>query len=160
VAVKIKLKRMGKVRTPQYRIVIADARTKRDGRAIEEIGIYHPKEHPSLINVNSERAQYWLSVGAQPTEPVRAILRATGDWQKYKGLPGAEGKLQTAAPKGNKRAVFDSALAEHHGEPAVEATTPKRARKAQRAEPSSTPPADSSVTVESTAAEPPVSDEA
>jgi small subunit ribosomal protein S16 len=137
VAVKIKLKRMGKVRTPQYRIVIADARTKRDGRAIEEIGIYHPKENPSLIQVNSERAQYWLSVGAQPTEPVRAILRATGDWQKYKGLPGAEGKLQTAPPKGNKRAAFDSALAERHGQPAAEATTPRRAKKPEQAAPPS-----------------------
>jgi small subunit ribosomal protein S16 len=135
VAVKIKLKRMGKVRTPQYRIVIADARTKRDGRAIEEIGIFHPKVHPSLIQVNSERAQYWLSVGAQPTEPVRAILRATGDWQKFKGLPGADGKLQTAPPKGDKRAAYDRALTERHGEPVAEATTPRRTRKPEQAEP-------------------------
>lgn len=84
-AVKIKLKRMGKVRTPQYRIVVADARAKRDGKAIEEIGKYHPKEEPSLIEVNSERVQYWLSVGAQPTDPVRHILKLTGDWQKFKG---------------------------------------------------------------------------
>jgi small subunit ribosomal protein S16 len=158
VAVKIKLKRMGKIRTPQYRIVIADARTKRDGRAIEEIGIYHPKEHPSRIEVNSERAQYWLSVGAQPTEPVRAILRATGDWQKYKGLPGGEGKLQKAAPRGDKRAVFDSALAERHGEPAAEATTPKRTKRAERTEPS--PQRDSATTRESAESERPVSDEA
>jgi small subunit ribosomal protein S16 len=150
VAVKIKLKRMGKVRTPQYRIVIADARTKRDGRAIEEIGIYHPKENPSLIQVNSERAQYWLSVGAQPTEPVRAILRATGDWQKYKRLPGAQGKLQTAPPKGDKRAAFDSALAERHGEPAAEATTPRRSKKPERAEPpTAQTPADASATTAS-----------
>ena len=98
-AVKIKLKRIGKIRVPQYRIVVADARTARSGRAIEEIGIYHPKEEPSLIRVDSERVQYWLSVGAQPTEPVMAILKVTGDWQKFKGLPGAEGTLKVAEPR-------------------------------------------------------------
>ena len=80
-AVKIKLKRLGKIRAPYYRIVVADARTKRDGRAIEEIGKYHPKADPSFIEVDSERAQHWLSVGAQPTDPVRKILEITGDWQ-------------------------------------------------------------------------------
>jgi small subunit ribosomal protein S16 len=94
VAVKIKLKRLGRTRVPTYRIVVADARTKRDGRAIEEIGKYHPKEEPSLIEVNSERAQHWLSVGAQPTPPVMTILKITGDWQKFKGEPGAEGTLR------------------------------------------------------------------
>jgi len=103
VAVKIKLKRMGKIRNPQYRIVVADSRTKRDGRAIEEIGIYQPKEEPSLIKVDSDRAQYWLSVGAQPTEPVQALLKVTGDWQKFKGEPGAEGTLRTAAAKADKK---------------------------------------------------------
>ena len=98
-AVKIKLKRLGKIREPYYRIVVADARTKRDGRAIEEIGKYHPKAEPSFIEVNSERAQHWLSVGAQPTDPVSKILEVTGDWQKFKGLPGAEGTLQVAAPQ-------------------------------------------------------------
>ena len=93
------------MRNPQYRIVVADARTKRDGRAIEEIGKYHPKEEPSLIEVDSERAQYWLGVGAQPTEAVAAILRVTGDWQKFKGLPGAEGTLRVAEPKADKKAV-------------------------------------------------------
>ena len=88
-AVKIKLKRMGKIHAPYYRIIVADARTKRDGRAIEEIGKYHPKNEPSFIEVDSERAQHWLSVGAQPTDPVRKILEITGDWQKFKGLPGA-----------------------------------------------------------------------
>ncbi|MGO1320466.1 MAG: 30S ribosomal protein S16, partial [Galactobacter sp.] len=83
-AVKIRLKRFGKMRAPHYRIVIMDSRTKRDGRAIEEIGLYHPTEHPSYIKVDSERAQYWLSVGAQPTEQVLAILKITGDWQKFK----------------------------------------------------------------------------
>jgi small subunit ribosomal protein S16 len=89
VAVKIKLKRLGKIREPYYRIVVADARTKRDGRAIEEIGKYHPKAEPSFIEVNSERVQHWLSVGAQPTDPVRVLLKITGDWQKFTGEPRA-----------------------------------------------------------------------
>jgi small subunit ribosomal protein S16 len=112
VAVKIKLKRMGKIRAPFYRIIVADARTKRDGRAIEEIGKYHPKVDPSLIEVDSDRAQYWLSVGAQPTDPVRRLLEITGDWQKFKGLPGAEGTLKTAAPRPDKRDAFAAAVAE------------------------------------------------
>src|SRR5689334_17607961 len=112
VAVKIKLKRLGKIREPYYRIVIADARTKRDGRAIEEIGKYHPKAEPSLIEVNSERAQYWLSVGAQPTDPVRVLLKITGDWQKFTGEPGAEGTLKTAAPKADKKEAFTAAAKE------------------------------------------------
>jgi len=99
VAVKIRLKRLGKIRAPYYRIVVADSRTKRDGRVIEEIGKYHPTEEPSFIEVKSYRAQYWLGVGAQPTEQVAAILKITGDWQKFKGLPGAEGTLKTKAPK-------------------------------------------------------------
>jgi small subunit ribosomal protein S16 len=99
VAVKIRLKRLGKMRAPYYRIVVMDSREKRDGRAIEEIGKYHPTEEPSFIEVNSERAQYWLGVGAQPTEQVAAILKITGDWQKYKGLPGAEGTLKTKGAK-------------------------------------------------------------
>ena len=90
-AVKIRLKRMGKIRAPYYRIVVADSRTRRDGRVIEEIGKYHPKDEPSLIEVKSERAQYWLGVGAQPTEAVAALLKVTGDWQRFKGEPGAEG---------------------------------------------------------------------
>jgi small subunit ribosomal protein S16 len=112
VAVKIKLKRLGKIRAPYYRIVIADSRTKRDGRAIEEIGKYHPKAEPSFIEVNSERAQHWLSVGAQPTDPVRKILEITGDWQKFKGLPGAEGTLRTAEPKADRTVAFAAAVAE------------------------------------------------
>src|SRR5699024_1788490 len=88
-------KRMGKIRAPYYRVVIMDGRKKRDGRAIEEIGKYHPTEEPSLIDIDSERVQYWLSVGAQPSEQVAALLRVTGDWQKFKGLPGAEGTLRT-----------------------------------------------------------------
>jgi small subunit ribosomal protein S16 len=115
VAVKIKLKRMGKIHAPFYRIIVADARTKRDGRAIEEIGKYHPKNEPSFIEVDSERAQHWLSVGAQPTDPVRKILEITGDWQKFKGLPGAEGTLRTAEPKANKKDAYSAAVAEAVG---------------------------------------------
>ncbi|HEX6525426.1 MAG TPA: 30S ribosomal protein S16 [Streptosporangiaceae bacterium] len=111
-AVKIKLKRLGKIREPYYRIVIADARTKRDGRAIEEIGKYYPKAEPSVIEVNSERAQHWLQVGAQPTDPVLTILKITGDWQKFKGEPGAEGTLRTAEPRADKKEAFAAAAKE------------------------------------------------
>jgi small subunit ribosomal protein S16 len=126
VAVKIKLKRLGKIRTPQYRIVVADARTKRDGRAIEEIGKYHPKEDPSFIEVNSERAQYWLGVGAQPTEQVTAILKVTGDWQKFKGLP-APRPMKVAAAKADRKALFEAAAREAESEPKA-ATTAGRKR--------------------------------
>jgi small subunit ribosomal protein S16 len=112
VAVKIKLKRLGKIREPYYRIVVADARTKRDGRAIEEIGKYHPKAEPSLIEVNSERVQHWLSVGAQPTDPVRVLLKVTGDWQKFRGEPGSEGTLRTASPREDRKERFDTAAKE------------------------------------------------
>lgn len=125
-AVKIKLTRLGKIRNPQYRIVVADARTRRNGRVIETIGKYHPKEEPSLIEVDSERAQYWLGVGAQPTEPVAAILKVTGDWQKYKGLPGAEGTLKTAEAKPSKLDLFNAALAAADNEPVAAATNPKK----------------------------------
>ena len=121
-AVKIKLKRMGKIREPHYRIVVADARTKRDGRAIEEIGKYYPKAEPSFIEVDSDRAQHWLSVGALPTDPVRKLLEITGDWQRFKGLPGAEGTLRTAAPRSDKKEIFAAALAETLTD---HATTPK-----------------------------------
>jgi small subunit ribosomal protein S16 len=125
-AVKIKLTRLGKIRNPQYRIAVADARTRRDGRAIEVIGRYHPKEEPSLIEIDSERAQYWLGVGAQPTEPVLKLLQITGDWQKFKGLPGAEGTLKVKEPKPSKLDLFNAALAEAEGGPSTEATTPKK----------------------------------
>ena len=125
-AVKIKLTRLGKIRNPQYRISVADARTRRDGRAIEVIGRYHPKEDPSLIEVDSERAQYWLSVGAQPTEPVLKLLKITGDWQKFKGLPGAEGRLKVAEPKPSKLELFNAALAAADGAPDTEAAKPKQ----------------------------------
>ena len=117
-AVKIKLKRLGKIRAPYYRIVVADARTKRDGRAIEEIGKYHPKAEPSFIEVDSERAQHWLSVGAQPTDPVRKLFEITGDWQKFKGLPGTEGTLKTAAPKEDRKEIFAAAVKETLGDAA------------------------------------------
>lgn len=129
-AVKIKLQRMGKIRTPQYRVVIADARTRRDGKVIENIGIYQPKEEPSLIKIDSERVQYWLGVGAQPTEPVLALLKVTGDWQKFKGLPGAEGTLKVAEPKPSKLELFNQALAEANEGPTAEAITEKK-RKAK-----------------------------
>ncbi len=117
-ATKIRLMRLGKIREPYYRIVVADSRTKRDGRVIETIGKYHPKRDPSLIEVDSDRARYWLSVGAQPTEPVAAILKITGDWQAHKGLPAPEGGVQTAAPKPDRKAVFEAAAKETHDTPA------------------------------------------
>jgi small subunit ribosomal protein S16 len=125
-AVKIKLTRLGKIRDPQYRIAVADARTRREGRAIEVIGRYHPKQEPSLIEIDSERAQYWLSVGAQPTEPVLKLLKITGDWQKFKGLPGAEGRLKVAAPKPSKLELFNAVLAAADGAPDTEAAKPKQ----------------------------------
>jgi small subunit ribosomal protein S16 len=136
-AVKIKLARFGKIRNPQYRISVADARNRRDGRSIEVIGRYHPKEEPSLIQIDSERAQYWLSVGAQPTEPVLKLLKITGDWQKFKGLPGTEGTLKFKAPKPSKLELFNAALAEADGAPTTEASKPKKkapAKKAAKAE--------------------------
>jgi small subunit ribosomal protein S16 len=133
-AVRIKLTRMGKIRNPQYRVVVADARTRRDGRAIESIGKYHPKEEPSLIEIDSERAQYWLGVGAQPTEPVQRLLEITGDWQKFKGLPGAEGTLKVAEPKPSKLDLFNAALAAADNEPVAEAVTPKKKAKKDKEE--------------------------
>jgi small subunit ribosomal protein S16 len=130
VAVKIRLKRMGKIRQPYYRVVVVDSRQKRDGKVIEEIGKYHPKEEPSFIEVTSERAQYWLGVGAQPSEAVEAIFKVTGDWQKFKGLPGAEGTLKTAEPKRDKTEIFNEALKDAANEPKSEAVTKKATKKA------------------------------
>jgi len=129
VAVKIRLKRLGKIRSPHYRIVIADARRKRDGRAIEEIGKYHPKNDPSLIEVNSERAQYWLSVGAQPTEAVVALLKRTGDWQKFSGDTSPSGVLRQRE-RPNKTEAFNSALADAGEEPRSASFT--AARRSER----------------------------
>ena len=129
-AVKIRLKRLGKIRVPQYRIVIVDSRKKRDGAVIEEIGLYRPKEEPSFIQVDSERAQYWLGVGAQPTPALEAILKVTGDWQKFKGIDGAEGTLKVKEPKRDKLEIFNEALKEAANEPKAGATTArKRAEK-------------------------------
>nr|WP_042183412.1 30S ribosomal protein S16 [Kibdelosporangium sp. MJ126-NF4]CEL15498.1 SSU ribosomal protein S16p [Kibdelosporangium sp. MJ126-NF4]CTQ92100.1 SSU ribosomal protein S16p [Kibdelosporangium sp. MJ126-NF4] len=125
-AVKIKLQRLGKIRSPYYRIIVADARSRRSGKAIEIIGRYAPKEEPSFIEVNSERAQYWLGVGAQPTDPVQHLLEITGDWQKFKGLPGTEGTLKVKEPKPDKAELFAAALAAAGEEPVTEATTPKK----------------------------------
>ena len=137
-AVKIKLTRLGKIRNPQYRIAVADARTRRDGRSIEVIGRYHPKEEPSLIEIDSERAQYWLSVGAQPTEPVLKLLKITGDWQKFKGLPGTEGSLKVKEPKPSKLDLFNAALANPEGNAGGEAVQLKKkkapAKKAEGAD--------------------------
>ncbi|GGI74684.1 hypothetical protein GCM10007175_09620 [Pseudarthrobacter scleromae] len=127
VAVKIRLKRFGKMRAPYYRIVVADSRTKRDGRAIEEIGKYHPTEEPSYIEVDSERAQYWLSVGAQPSEQVAAILKITGDWQKFKGLPGQEGTLKTKTQK-------EAFVAPEKGSVIIPEAITKKASKSDAAE--------------------------
>ncbi len=135
-AVKIRLKRMGKIRQPYYRVVVVDARKKRDGLVIEEIGKYQAKAEPSLIDLTSDRAQYWLGVGAQPSEAVEALLKVTGDWQKFKGLPGSEGTLRTAEAKREKAEIFNEALKESSTEPKSEAVTKKApAKKAAPAEP-------------------------
>jgi small subunit ribosomal protein S16 len=131
VAVKIRLQRMGKIRNPQYRIVVADARTKRDGRAIEYVGLYHPKEDPSRIEVNSERVQHWLSVGAQPSEPVIAILSKTGDWQKFKGLPAPTEPLKVAAARADRTAAYEVEAKAAAG--LVDETKARPAKKAAKA---------------------------
>ena len=118
--------RLGKIRTPHFRIVVADARTARNGRAIEEIGRYSPVSEPSFIEVNSERAQYWMGVGALPTEAVEAIFKITGDWQKAKGLPGTEGTLRKAAEKPHKRVAYEAAVKDAMDEPKDGATTMKK----------------------------------
>ena len=129
-AVKIRLLRMGKIRNPQYRIVVADSRTKRDGRAIEYVGIYQPKENPSLIQVKSERVQYWLSVGAQPSEAVQRILEKTGDWQQFKGLP-APPPLLVKAEKTSRLATYEAEAKAAAG--VAEAAAAKPAKKATKA---------------------------
>jgi small subunit ribosomal protein S16 len=134
VAVKIKLKRVGKIHAPQYRVVVADARKRRDGRAIEEIGIYQPMQDPSLISIDSERAQYWLGVGAQPTEAVMVLLKITGDWQRFKGLPGAEGTLRVAEPKPSKTIAYEKATAEAANEPKTPELKPVVEKVAEKVE--------------------------
>lgn len=150
-ATKIKLMRLGKMRAPYYRIVVADARTKRDGRVIETIGKYHPKENPSFIEVDAERAAYWLGVGAQPTDPVQKILSKTGDWQKFKGEPAPE-PLLVRAPKVDKRAVFEAAALESAAA-AGAATTPKKKAAPKKAAAAAAPEAATDAPVAEPAAE-------
>ena len=157
-AVKIRLLRMGKIRNPQYRIVVADSRTKRDGRAIEFVGIYHPKEHPSVIEVTSDRVQYWLSVGAQPSEAVQRLLEKTGDWQKFKGLP-APPPLLMAPERADRTAVYE---AEAKASAGIADTPAKPAKKAEKkAEPKAEAKAESKAepAVEAPAVEAPAATE-
>ncbi len=129
-AVKIRLKRMGKIRTPQYRVVVMDSRSKRDGRAIEEIGIYQPKSDPSVIRINSERAKYWFGVGAQPTDTVVKLLKLSGDWQAFSGDTSPSG-IAPQPEKADKLALFNKALAESDDEPASGAITSRKAKAAE-----------------------------
>ena len=152
-ATKIKLMRLGKMREPHYRVVVADSRTKRDGRSIETIGEYHPKNDPSVIMIDGDRAAYWLGVGAQPTEAVEAILKVTGDWQKFKGLPAPE-PMKVAPPKADKLALFNAALADASGEPAPDATTPKK----RASKPAQAPAAEAPAEAETAAAEAPAAE--
>jgi small subunit ribosomal protein S16 len=141
VAVKIRLKRLGKIREPFYRVVVADARTKRDGRAIEEIGKYHPKLEPSFIEIDSERAQYWLSVGAQPTDQVKQLLTITGDWQKFKGLPGTEGTLKTSEAKADKKDRYEELVKESLAAKEAKAAARPARSAPKKAEPKKAEPA-------------------
>ena len=154
-SVKIKLMRLGKIRTPHYRIVIADSRSARNSKAIEEIGRYSPASEPSLIEVNSDRVQYWLGVGAQPTEAVTALLKITGDYQKANGLPGTEGTLKPQPVRVDKRVAYEAAVKEAMNEPADGATTLKKKaaeRLAAKAAPvdEETPVAEAAPVVEET----------
>ncbi|MCW2779496.1 MAG: rpsP [Frankiales bacterium] len=165
-AVKIKLMRLGKMRAPYYRIVVADARTKRDGRVIETIGKYHPKENPSFIEVDADRAAYWLGVGAQPTEPIERILKVTGDWQRFKG-EAAPAPMLVAEPKVDKKIAFEAASrANTEGEGGA-ATTPKKkaapktvASDDQAPAGHAAPPADQPTTAEPAPVEAPAADAA
>jgi small subunit ribosomal protein S16 len=152
-SVKIKLQRLGKIRTPHYRVVVADARTPRSGKVIENLGIYEPKADPSVIKIDSERAQYWLGVGAQPTEPVMALLKVTGDWQTYKGIDGAEGTLKVAEEKPSKLDLFNAALAEAADAPTAEAITEKKQKAKEEAEAKAAAEAEAAEKAEAKAAE-------
>jgi len=153
--------RMGKIRTPYFRIVVTDSRKARNGLSIEEIGRYVPGQEPSLIEVNSERALYWLGVGAQPSEAVEALLKVTGDWQKHKGLPGTEGTLRVAAPKPHKSVAYEAAVKAAAAEPAEGATTLKKKAQeklAAKANPVETPAAVSEPAAVATESEVPAQD--
>ncbi len=159
-AVKIRLVRLGKIRTPHYRIVVADSRKARNGLKIEEIGRYSPASDPSLIEVNSDRAQHWLKQGAQPTEAVTALLKITGDWQKFKGVAGGEGTLKTLPSRSDKRVAYEAAVKAAMNEPKDGATTMKKRaaeKLAAKSAPADAPSSESapaeSTPVESTAVE-------
>ncbi|MEU5914123.1 30S ribosomal protein S16 [Micromonospora sp. NPDC047527] len=157
-AVKIRLLRMGKIRNPQYRIVVADSRTKRDGRAIEFVGVYQPKEDPSIIEVKSERVQYWLSVGAQPSEAVQRLLELTGDWQKYKGLP-APPPLLVAPEKADRKAAYEAEAKAAAGlAPETPAKPAKKAAKAAEAPKAEAPAAAEAPATEAPATEAPATE--
>ena len=135
VPTKIRLKWFSKIREPHYRVVVMDSRVKRDGRAIEVLGQYHPKSDPSVIKIDSERAQYWLGVGAQPTESVLRLLTITGDWQKFKGLEGAEGTLKTPEDGPDAAARVEAVEAQaqkpkaaHSADAAKDAATPEQSQ--------------------------------
>ena len=150
-AVKIKLMRLGKMRAPYYRIVVADARTKRDGRVIETIGKYHPKENPSFIEVDAERVAYWLGVGAQPSEPIERILKVTGDWQRFKG-EAAPAPMLVAEPKVDKKIAFEAASRANTDGAADGATTPKKKAAPKADAPAAAPAADAPAAPEAAAA--------
>jgi len=150
--------RMGKIRTPFFRIVVTDARKARNGLSIEEIGRYVPGQEPSLIQVNSERALYWLGVGAQPSAAVEALLKVTGDWQKHKGLPGTEGTLRVAAPKPAKSVAYEAAVKQAMDEPKEGATTLKK--KAQDKLAAKANPVEEVAAVEETVVATPAAEEA
>ena len=158
-ATKIKLMRLGKMREPHYRVVVADSRTKRDGRAIETIGEYHPKNDPSVIKIDADRAAYWLGVGAQPTEAVTAILKVTGDWQKFKGEAAPE-PMKVAPAKPDKQSLFNAALSAVSGEPTTEATTPKKKAPVRKAPEAAAAPAAEAPAAEAPAAEAPAAEAA
>lgn len=151
-AVKIRLMRLGKIRTPHYRVVVSNSRSARDSKAIEEIGRYSPVAEPSLIQINSERAQYWLGVGAQPSEAVTALLKVTGDWQKFHGLPGAEGSLKVAAARADKKVAYEAAVKAAANEPADGATTMKK-RAQEKLAAKSAPAVEAEVATEAPAVE-------
>lgn len=132
-ATKIRLKRLGKIRSPHYRIIVIDERAKRDGKAIEEVGIYHPKNDPSIIQVNSERVQYWLGVGAQPSDAVVAILKRTGDWQTFTGDTSIPSGVDEKPAKRSKLDLFNEALAEQDDAPKTSAITSKAKKDAEAA---------------------------
>ncbi|MSO28789.1 MAG: 30S ribosomal protein S16 [Candidatus Planktophila sp.] len=155
---KIRLMRMGKIRTPFFRIVVTDSRKARNGLSIEEIGRYVPGQEPSIMEVNSDRAQYWLGVGAQPTAAVEAIFKVTGDWQKFKGLPGTEGTLRFATPKPAKSIAYEAAVKAANDEPKEGATTMKKKAQEKLAAKANPAPVVEDVVVEEVAVEAPVAE--